>query len=113
MVRLPKVKKLEARKRFLLAKSEMYRQTLTLEIANLKFSTALLKRKLKSKGSIFALLALAVPMAGLLVARKRPKPALGLLPKLISGWKLFGRIAPLWQRFSSVRRRANERVNIT
>ena len=47
MVRILKVKELEARKRLLLTQSEMYRQTMRLEIANVKYSAALLQRKLR------------------------------------------------------------------
>ena len=114
MVRLLKVKELEDRKRFLLATSEMYRQTLTLEIANVKFSAALLKRKLKFRRYIVVLLGLTVPLAGFFFARKRSKPkAQGFLPKLMSGMKLFSQFAPWLKKFRPARSRVGERENIT
>src|ERR1700756_228047 len=95
MVRLLKVKELEDRKRFLIAQSEMYRQTLKLEAANIKFSAALHKRRLKSPKSILMLLGLvAAPAAGFMFFRRqkpKPPPELkqgGLLPKLIMGLQL-------------------------
>jgi hypothetical protein len=117
MVRLLKVKELEARKRFLLAKSEMYRQTLTLEIANVKFSAALQRRRLKARLGRFLLLGSVFPLAGLFFAWKRPKPvvaaARGFLPKLLSGLKLAGKFAPWLKAFRSVKSRVGERENIT
>jgi hypothetical protein len=103
MVRLLKVKELEERKRFLLASSEMYRQTLTLEVANIKFSTALLKRRLKSPKHLLMLLGLAVPVAGYVMGRRakatEKSRASGWLPKLVAGWKLYQRVAPLIKKF--------------
>lgn len=105
MVRIIKVKELEERKRYLLAQSEMYRQTMTLELANVKFSTALLKHKLKSKRNLLLMLGSVFPMAGLFLARKRlPQrdgAGGGFLPKIISGMKLFGQVAPLMKMFRS------------
>ena len=115
MVRLLKVKELEERKRFLLAKSEIYRQTLKLEIANVKFSTALLKRKLKARRAPFLLLASALPLAGLLFARKRmkPKQAAGLLGKLLAGVKFLSQFKPLWKGFGAAPARPGARQNLT
>src|SRR5579884_540613 len=120
MVRLLKVKELEERKKFLLARSEMYRKTLTLEVANIKFSTALLRRKLKSPKAILALLgSLAVPTAGYLVGRRHAKaqsksgPA-GLLPKVMVGWKLFNRFAPWIMKLRPAKKRdPAKRQNLT
>jgi len=64
MVRILKVKDLEDRKRFLIARSEMYRQTLRLETANIKYSLALLKRKLDFLKTTFRVLGGAAPLAG-------------------------------------------------
>jgi Tfp pilus assembly protein PilN len=107
MVRILKVKELEERKQHLLTQSEMYRQTLTLEIANIKFSTALLKRKLRTPKVILTALGLtALPAAGFFFGRSSIKPKKkqqreqeGLLPKLMIGWNLFRRFAPLVQKF--------------
>lgn len=126
MVRLLKVKELEDRKQFLIAQSEMYRQTLKLEVANIKFSAALQKRRLKSPKSILMLLGLvAAPAAGFMFYRKQkpkapPEPKeQGLLPKLMIGLQLVRRFAPLLQKLSSrarapaVKRRPPPRQNLT
>src|SRR5947209_8782855 len=113
MVRILKVKELEHRKRFLLAKSEVFRQTLTLEIANVKFSTALLKRKLKSRRTLFLVLASSLPLAGFFFARSKAKKVGGFLPRLLSGLKLFNQFAPVLKKFRSAKGRAGERESIT
>ena len=118
MVRLLKVKELEERKRFLLARSEMYRQTLTLEVANIKFSAALMKRRLKSPKSALLMLGLAVPAVGYFMGRRRSKakaaaagPA-GLLPKVMVGLNLFSRFAPLLKKFGpGAKRQPGNRQN--
>ena len=113
MVRLLKVKELEDRKRLLLAQSEMYRQTLTLEITNVKFSTALLKRRLKSKRNIALLVGSAFPIAGFLFARSRAKRAVGVLPKVLAGWQLFNKFMPWVKTFQAVKNRIGHRQNLT
>ncbi|MDB6022368.1 MAG: hypothetical protein JWQ04_2225 [Pedosphaera sp.] len=117
MVRLLKVKKLEDRKHFLLARSEMYRQTLTLEIANVKFSAALHRRTLKARLARLLLLGSVFPLAGFFFARKRPKPAAvtagGFLSKLLAGLKLAGKCAPWLKTIRAAKGHAGERENIT
>lgn len=106
MVRILKVRDLEERKRMLLARSEMYRQTLKLEVANIKFSAALLNRKLKLLRTASRLLGLAVPLAGMYFFRRKPESSNvtnnernGILSRLIYGFKLFGQLSPLLRGF--------------
>jgi len=115
MVRILKVKDLEEQRRLLLARSEMHRQTLKLELANIKYSTALLQRKFNVLRTSSRLLGLAVPLAGLFLFRRRSKPAdtgNGLLSKLFTGFKLFGHLKPF---FRGLHRERDEpkRKNIT
>ena len=113
MVRILKVKELGDRKRFLRAQSEMYRQTLTLEIANVKFSAALLKRRLKSKRNIAMLLGSALPIAGFLFVRKRAKRvSSGVMPKVLVGLKLFNKFMPWVKTFQAVKNRLGHRHNL-
>ncbi len=116
MVRILKVsKELEERKRVLLARSEMYRQTLRLEVANIGYSTALLKRKFNLLRTSSRLLGLAVPLAGLFLFRRRAKPAHlgnGFLTKIFSGFKLFRQLGPLLQAVRG-EHRGPKRNNIT
>jgi hypothetical protein len=97
MVRILKVKDLEDHKRFILAKSEMHRQTMKLEIANLRFSTALLKKRLKFFRSASLLLGTAAPLAGLIMARKRAKQTQrgGFIGKLFAAVQLLGHLKPI------------------
>lgn len=113
MVRLLKVKELEDRRRFLLAQSEMYRQTMTLEISNVKFSTALLKHKLRSKRNLAMLIGSAVPLAGFLFVRSRAKRVVGVLPNVVAGLKLFNKFMPWVKTISSVKNRIGRRQNLT
>jgi len=118
MVRIFKVRQLEERRRLLVARSEMYRQTLKLEIANIKFAAALLRRKYKflriSSRSLWAI----APLLGFLLGRRRheskQKEGRGGLFKLLSAVKLLGRLGPLFQNLRSAARwRSGERENIT
>lgn len=125
MVRLLKVKELDERKRLILAKSEMYRQTLKLEVANLKFSGTLLKRRMRSPKLIASVLGLAaLPAAGFIYGRKlhKPKPKVhaelkaeaGLLPALLAGFQIFRRFAPLVQKLRAGRTQSRaRRQNLT
>jgi hypothetical protein len=99
MVRILKVKALEDRKKLLLTKSEMYRQTMKLEIANVRFSAALMKKRLKILRTGSIALGAALPLVGgLLWARKRSpekKQSRGIFPKIVSGLKLLRKFSPL------------------
>lgn len=115
MVRILKVKELEERKRLLLGRSEMYRQTMKLELANIRYSTALLKRKFNFLRASTRLLGLAVPLAGLFFFRRRAKPAAvgnGFLSKLFSGFKLFSQLRPFLRGIQG-EHRGVKRNNIT
>ncbi|MDB6125888.1 MAG: hypothetical protein JWQ71_4881 [Pedosphaera sp.] len=123
MVRILKVKELEDRRKTLLAKSEMYRQTMKLEIANVRFSAALMKKKLKALRSGSMIAGAVLPLAGgLLWARKRSKEKEklkvkergGWLPKIFSGIKLFRQLSPLLAGIAASRQHARQqRGNIT
>ncbi|GEM_PF-3403231 len=126
MVRILKVKELDDRKKLLLAQSEMYRETLRLEVANVKFALALLRRRLDFVKSAVGVVGVAAPVLGLVLGlrgfRKKdvamPMPAAkrGMFSKLMAGWQMFRRFRPLVQEFLEGRRaarEARERKNIT
>ncbi len=116
MVRILKVKELEERKRQLLARSEMHRQTLTLEVANIKFSAALHKRRFKLLLKSSRWLGLVLPLAGLLLFRRRPHPSKtenGFISKLLSGLKLFGQLRPFLQGIRGAMKREPKRDDFT
>jgi hypothetical protein len=118
MVRILKVKELEERKRLLLTQSEMYRQTMRLEVANVKYSLALLKRKFNFLKSSYRALGAFAPLVALLFARKKAakKEAGGFFSKLLSGIRMFSQLRPILQGFAAGKRAAKEsreRENIT
>jgi hypothetical protein len=93
MVRILKIKELGEKKRELLARSEIHRQTLTLEMANVKLSFNLLKKRLHVLKTIYRLLGFAVPVGGLLFGHgKEPAKKRGFLSRLLSGFNLANRI---------------------
>ena len=88
MVRILKVKELEERKRLLLARSEMYRQTLTLGGGEHKVLRGLHKRRFNLLLKSSRWLGLAAALAGLFFFRRRPTPSKtrnGFISKLLSG----------------------------
>jgi hypothetical protein len=92
MVRILKVKELEERKKSLLVRSEIYRQTLKLEMANAEYSAALVKKRFHTLRRSCRLIAAAVPLAALLLAQKRLRRK-GFLSHALSGLRFFNRIA--------------------
>jgi hypothetical protein len=115
MVRILKVKELEERKHLLLARSEMLRQTLQLEVANIGLSTSLLQRRLKVFQKSSQVLGLAISVAGLFFFRRRGKDTpktTGILSKLYSGLKLFGQLRPLFQKKSTEQPREPKRKDM-
>jgi hypothetical protein len=96
-----KVKRLEARRQALLAESELYRQTLKLEVQNLRLCAAGWKHKLTSLSSSNPLFMLA-PLLGMLFQFRRRKPSrwASLGAMALTAWKLGGKV------FSFFRRRA-------
>ena|SRR5690348_3502650 len=119
MVRILKVKELEERKRLLLTQSEMYRQTMRLEVANVKYSVALLKRKFNFLKSSYRTLGAFAPLLGLFFGRKKAeKKAEGgsFFSKLLAGLRMFSQLRPILQGFAAGKRAAREsreRENIT
>lgn len=103
------LKDLEARKRALIAESELYRQTLSLEIQNIKVYGARWRSR-------FALLRLANPLillAGSFIGgrflgrassrRQRRGKVSRMIGASLMGWRLYRRFSPLVQRLLSAR----------
>jgi hypothetical protein len=93
----------------------MYRQTLKLEVANVKFSTALVKRKLRFFRTSYRVLGAAAPLAGFFLSRKksRRKQEAGFFSRMLSGLKVLGQFKPLLSGFQWSRRQEYERENIS
>src|ERR1051325_3926387 len=90
---------LAQKKRELLVRSEMYRQTMRLELNQVQASLSWVPRSLKIVRTIAPLLVLAAPLAGFFFAKKkfrvpfaepvRPAIKKSLLAKALFGWELF------------------------
>jgi hypothetical protein len=94
MVRLVKIKDLEARKRALAEESEVYRQTLRLEIQNLHLYRIQMQRKFSSLRPSNPLLMFAWPLAASLF-RRRGLPKFRLATGALMAWNLFRRVRSL------------------
>src|ERR1044071_4068730 len=85
---------LEAKKRALVAESEVYRETLKLELHNVQLYVARTRQKLRSFGKPNPLLMLAAPLAGALFRKPRGawlrRGAMAFL-----GWQVSNRVMPL------------------
>jgi hypothetical protein len=85
MARLFRVNQFEARKRALVAESEVYRQALKVEVLNLRLYGHRWKRRLGLLSSIGPLLMAGVPLARSVLRRRQrfswPRLAVGLLIK--------------------------------
>lgn len=107
MASILQVKDLKARKRALVAESEVYRQSLRLEIHNLRLYGVRMRRQLTGWTS-HPLVKLA-PLALSLFRSRRRKRSSGLFGALRTGfflWQTYRKLAPgLWQLVSRQMRR--------
>ena len=99
------------RKRELIIRSEMYRQSLEANLSDIKESIAWVPRVLRRVRSIYPVFVLALPLLGVAVRgrgllRKRPPPRKkSLLTKAATGIKIFRTVKPFWDGFRQARRR--------
>lgn len=80
---------LDNRKKLLIAEAAVYRETLKLEIQNLRIYGLKTRQRLTSFGGGNPILAIAVPMLTSLIARKRKARKWGALAFI--GWQLYKR----------------------
>jgi hypothetical protein len=105
-----KIESLADRKRELIIRSEMYRQSLEANLSDIKEAIAWVPRVLRRVRSIYPLFVLALPLLGVAVRgkgllRKRPPPRKSLLTKAATGIKIFRTVKPFWDGFRQARRR--------
>jgi len=98
-----KISETEERKRELLNRSEIHRQAMTLEFAEIKTATAWVPKSVKIARSIYPVVLLVAPLLGYTFARKRVRPlpprsagSRGLFASALAGYKLFRSVKPLW-----------------
>src|SRR5690349_1988911 len=99
MARIFKVKELEAKRRALTAESEVYRQTLRLEIENLRLAAMRARRQMKSFQSVNPLLTLVAPMAASLLTKRRGRLR-GLFTTALLGWQVYRKAASFFGGFA-------------
>jgi hypothetical protein len=100
-------------KRELLARSDLYRQTLTLQTQELRSSVAWVPRSLGMVRSIAPILAVAAPIAGFFFARKKitgnsttarkgpeTRAKKGFFATALMGFQLYNRVRPILSAFA-------------
>jgi len=100
MVRFLKVKHFEDQRRELVARSEIHRRMLQLEMANVKYSAVLLKQRFGFMRLFRKAWRFAAPLAGGFLARKQGKAgnAAGFFGAVMSGVKMAGELLPLFKK---------------
>jgi len=95
MPRLFSVEELEHRKRALVERSEIYRETLRFEAHNLQAYATGLTSKVNKVRAFNPLMMLAAPLLKSFFARKFRSSKLGLLAKGFLVWRLYRQFSPL------------------
>ena len=88
-----------------------HRQTLKLEIANIEFSSTMLRRKFDFVHSLPRILGLVAPLAGMLLLRRKrrqKKEESSFLSKLLFGFRLVRQYMPLLSQLQLARRHGIE-----
>jgi len=98
MLVIPERKNLEAQKKLLVAQSEIYRSTLSLQCARIEASMAWLDRALSFIRSTYPLMMLAAPLLGFAAVKKRSLLR-NLWVKGLFGWQLYRK---LWPRIKAM-----------
>ena len=99
MVRFLKVKELEERRRLLVTRSELYRQTLRLEIAGLKFAAAEFKERFSIFNSVRRMLGVGASVAALFRRQTGPGKGGGFISRLFSGLNFAAEFMPFLKNF--------------
>lgn len=91
------MKALEARKKLLVAESEVYRQTLRLDAQNLRLYSMRMQRKYATYAALKPVLLATLPFATSLFSRKqtesrRPR---SMLSTALAGWRMYKKFQPL------------------
>jgi hypothetical protein len=95
---------LQARKRELLARSDIFRRALVAECAQLESSAAWISRTWHYVRLVGPILAVSAPIAGWAFGSrskpgKTPPPKRNLLGRMLAGYRLARQIKPVWDGF--------------
>ena len=103
-----KVDAIAEQKRTLIARSEMYRQSMEADLRNIREAVAWVPRTFRAMRMVYPVLLLALPAAGFFlkkqIGRKRSPPKKGWLGKAATGIKIFRSVKPFWDGFREARR---------
>ena|SRR2546425_4167181 len=106
-----KVSELEERKRQVLTRSDLYRQSMESEFRDLKTATAWVPKTVKMARTIYPVLLLVAPLLGYTFSRKRASSSAaegsnrrGILASALAGYKLFRTVKPVWEGLRNWRR---------
>lgn len=94
MARVFKIADLQTRKRALVAESEVYRQTLALEVRNVQLYSLRLRKKFAFFSSLQPLVFMGVPLVGSML-RRRKRRRRGLVGTIFLGLRLYRQFAPM------------------
>jgi hypothetical protein len=86
---------LEARRKALAAEAEVYRQTLKLEIQNIRLYSQQMKRSYRSVSPRNPLFMVLAPLVTSLLGRTKPARKFKFLSTVMMGYQMFNRFAPL------------------
>lgn len=93
---------MQARKAALVAESEVYRQTLTLEVQNLRLYALRAQKRATAFSSSASWLLLAAPLfrsvAGSFFTRRRRFGRTRLITTALLFWQMYRRLAPIWHQ---------------
>jgi len=88
--------KFEAKKKLLVAESEVYRELLKLEFQTFKIYGKRAKRRLTSPGTYLPLVLSGIPLLSGLFGRKRGSSLRRMSSLVLLGWKTYQRFAPMF-----------------
>jgi hypothetical protein len=96
------LRELAARKRLLVAESELNRHLLAIELARIRPFAARIEAISRFGRSVPLILAAALAVAGGFFLAK-PNSLRGLISKALIAWQFFNRLKPIWKRWQSRR----------
>jgi hypothetical protein len=94
------MRELAARKRLLVAESEMNRRTLQVHCAEVEAAITGVGRFVQKGRTFLPILGVVGLVAGMFVARKK-NPAKGFVAKALAGWQLLQTLKPVWAGFTA------------
>jgi len=108
MYRIFQVADLAQKKKELRVKSEIHRQTLMLELTNLRIGLALVRKRMRVLRTVARVLGLAAPVGGLIFGRKEKGRKRGFLSNFLTGFSLASRLKALFGGVSTAEHDAEE-----